>query len=477
MSTLTVEDIDPRTLLVDLNIREAKPSKGLIASIKDLGVLQPIIAVRTADGDIRVRMGNRRTLGAIEADRPTVPVIVVADEATDDQASIDRILAQYAENSHREGLTAAEEVGAVAQLLDLGMSAAAVTRRTQLPKARVAAVKTVQGSEAAQDAMGKYDLDIEQAAAVAEFADDPAAVKQLIEAAQYNAGSFKHRVQWLRDEREGRKKAAAKHAELTAAGVPLLPLGDQPPNGHRLYMLKDSDGKELTEESHQGCPGHTAFLNGTRDAVSYFCADPELHGHKPRYGDSVDGSGGVENLSAEEATEKRRETIANNKLWRSATTVRRDFLKELLARKKAPEGALWVIIQALAEGGTSLRRQMEKGHKAARPLLGLPESDVPYGQASVADLMDMLDKSTDDRVLLIALGLVLAAYEDATYADMWKNPTSHTDAADYFKLLVSWGYGLSEIEQLIVTACEERAAQLAEAAAAEATDGDDEAAA
>ena len=228
MTTLTVEDIDPRTLLVDLNIREAKPDKGLIASIKDHGVLEPIIAVRTADGDIRVRFGNRRTLGAIEADQATVPVIVVGDEATDDKATIDRILTQYDENTHRAGLTQADESGVVVQLLDLGMSAAAVTKRTQLPKAKVAAIKTVHGSEAAQAAMGKYDLTIEQAAVFDEFADDPDAIKQLGEYAGYGEYQFKHAVQRIRDRREEAKVAAAKHAELTAAGVPVLPLGDLP---------------------------------------------------------------------------------------------------------------------------------------------------------------------------------------------------------------------------------------------------------
>src|SRR5208283_3568593 len=47
-----------------------------VASIKDLGVLVPIMAVRTAEGAVRVRLGNRRTLGAIEAGRPTVPMLV-----------------------------------------------------------------------------------------------------------------------------------------------------------------------------------------------------------------------------------------------------------------------------------------------------------------------------------------------------------------------------------------------------------------
>jgi ParB-like chromosome segregation protein Spo0J len=95
-----------------------------VASIKDLGVLVPIVAVRTAEGAVRVRFGNRRTLRGIEAGRPTVPVPVIADEGTDSRAQVERIVAQYVENTQRSGLTQSEEVSVVATLLDLGLSAA-----------------------------------------------------------------------------------------------------------------------------------------------------------------------------------------------------------------------------------------------------------------------------------------------------------------------------------------------------------------
>ncbi len=70
-----------------------------VASIKDLGVLVPIVAVRTAEGSVPVRLANRRTLGAIEAGRPTVPVLVIVDEGRDSRAQVKRIVAQYVENT------------------------------------------------------------------------------------------------------------------------------------------------------------------------------------------------------------------------------------------------------------------------------------------------------------------------------------------------------------------------------------------
>ena len=108
-----LREIDPRTLLVDLNVRHASTADAdLIASVAEHGVLVPIVGVRTEDGRVRVRMGHRRTLAAIEADCATVPVVVVADdESTDDAGTVHRLILQWAENEHRAGLTNAEVAG------------------------------------------------------------------------------------------------------------------------------------------------------------------------------------------------------------------------------------------------------------------------------------------------------------------------------------------------------------------------------
>ena len=124
-------DVDPALLLVDRNIREAHLDKPFLASVKRHGVLVPIVAVRTPDG-LRVRMGNRRTLAAVQTARPTVPVLVTGAE-DDDHAA--RIVAQWSENEHRAALTNAERVEAVHQLSLYGLSAAQIATRTAAPKA------------------------------------------------------------------------------------------------------------------------------------------------------------------------------------------------------------------------------------------------------------------------------------------------------------------------------------------------------
>jgi ParB family chromosome partitioning protein len=165
-----MEQVDPATLLVDVNVRaETVADKDFVASVKDLGVLQPIRAVRTADGGLRVETGHRRTLAAIEAGLATVPVLVVADERTDDAGTVERIVRQYAENEHRTGLTAVDRLGVVEQLSLLNVSAAQIAKRTRMKRPEVDQALAVTRSDLAKAASVRYDLTLDQAAAVAEF--------------------------------------------------------------------------------------------------------------------------------------------------------------------------------------------------------------------------------------------------------------------------------------------------------------------
>lgn len=66
--------VDPATLIVSANVRaEVHLDKPFIASIRDQGVLVPIVARRRND-QLQVVLGQRRTLGAVEAGRALVPV-------------------------------------------------------------------------------------------------------------------------------------------------------------------------------------------------------------------------------------------------------------------------------------------------------------------------------------------------------------------------------------------------------------------
>jgi ParB family chromosome partitioning protein len=204
-----------------VNVRtETAADKDFVASIKDLGVLQPIRAVRTTDGALRVETGHRRTLAAIEAGLATVPVLVIADERTDDAGTVERIVRQYAENEHRTGLTTVDRLGVVEQLSLLNVSAAQIAKRTRMKRPEVDQALMVTRSDLAKAASVRYDLTLDQAAAVAEFEDDTETVKALVAAAK--SGQFDHVLERARQERDDTRARAQAETDLAATGVRVI---------------------------------------------------------------------------------------------------------------------------------------------------------------------------------------------------------------------------------------------------------------
>ncbi len=112
-----------------------------------------IVAVRTAENQLRGRFGHRRTLAAaVAAGTASVPVVVAADEAATDAASVKRLVGQYAENEHRTGLSNAERVGVIEQLSAFGVSSAQITKRTKATRADVDAALNIARSDLAKAA-------------------------------------------------------------------------------------------------------------------------------------------------------------------------------------------------------------------------------------------------------------------------------------------------------------------------------------
>jgi ParB family transcriptional regulator, chromosome partitioning protein len=118
----TLEHLDPHSLTLELNVRDvADLDAQFVASIKEHGVLTPIAAVRTEDGTVWVRAGQRRTLAAREANLSTVPVYLRPVATSDEAARIaERVPEQIVENDKRKGITEAQRARGIQQMLDAG---------------------------------------------------------------------------------------------------------------------------------------------------------------------------------------------------------------------------------------------------------------------------------------------------------------------------------------------------------------------
>ncbi|MEO6703717.1 MAG: ParB/RepB/Spo0J family partition protein, partial [Jatrophihabitantaceae bacterium] len=254
--------LDPTTLLLDGNIRaSADLDKDFLASIRERGVLVPIVAVRTADGPYRVRYGQRRTRAAIKTGRSTVPVVVIGDERDGDQASIERIVTQVHENEYRAGLTVADKAAAVEQLAAFGLSAAQIHKQVKGSRGEVDLALAVAGSELAKRAAARWDfLTLEQSATLADFENEPETIKVLVAAAK--EGVFEHAAQRAYDARAEAEQLAAITERLTKAGVPII---DNPGHSHRTirpldYLRGSKPGTGITRATHAKCPGHAAYI-------------------------------------------------------------------------------------------------------------------------------------------------------------------------------------------------------------------------
>jgi ParB family chromosome partitioning protein len=435
----TMVQVDPATLLVDRNVRHnALLSREFLASVADLGVLVPIVAVRTPGGELRVRYGHRRTLAAVEAGHAYVPVVVVADERSDDGGEVERLVTQYAENEHRSGLTTSERVEVFTQLSAFGVSASEIAKRTKTKRREVKAALSVGASELARAATARYDfLNLEQAAMVADFEDDAEAVKALVLAARN--GGFDHLAQRLRDDRAERAVTDAEAERLADQGVTVIePPGWSEP-GTELDHLMDSNGRALDPEGHRACPGHAAYVvtsygeDEHYDAwPCYVCCDPDAHGHRSKWAAPARAAVKADSASEEAARQERRRVLANNKAWRSAEAVRREWLVRLCSRKTPPQGAAKLVAEWLLLAERPLRVAIDQGSKAALALLG--------------SALKLEEATSERRAQVVALAVMLAAYEAATGTHSWRSPDSAT--ARYLRYLEANGYELSDVERL-----------------------------
>ena len=180
-----LEHLDPNTVQIGENIRDAVDlNKEFLDSLREHGVLVPLTAVRGDDGVVRIRNGQRRTLGAREVGLATVPVYVLPATATDDAAeAVERIVHQIVANDHKADLTDVQRTRGIQQMIDAGLSATKVAKRLSVSRDTVKAATTAAGSDTAMDALSSGQLSLTEAAAITEFEEDPASVSKLLEAA------------------------------------------------------------------------------------------------------------------------------------------------------------------------------------------------------------------------------------------------------------------------------------------------------
>lgn len=142
---VTEDDLGEKAVLMEVAVGDIVPNphqprlhfdEGSLAelsdSIRELGVLQPLLLRPADEGGYVLIAGERRWRAARRAGLATVPAVI---RSTDDLSSVEQALV---ENLHREDLTALEEAAAYQQLIeDFGLTHEQVATRVGKSRATV----------------------------------------------------------------------------------------------------------------------------------------------------------------------------------------------------------------------------------------------------------------------------------------------------------------------------------------------------
>jgi ParB family chromosome partitioning protein len=443
--------LDPATLVAHpANIREDHSDTDLLeltASVAARGVLEPLIVVPDSDGH-RILAGHRRCAAAISAQVPSVPCIVRADLG----AATDQVITMLVENTRRRDLTVIEEARGYAQLALAGLSAAKIAKATGTKATQVKRSLTVTDSQVALATAARYALSLDQALAVAEFDSDTEAVKLLVVTASNDPQRWDHVVGRLRADRDTQVAFDAAVARLTEAGLRVVAEDDLPEESRQLSELTDADAIALDATTHAICPGHVVVIDAyDPDQEVAFCIDPGAHGHHDRYAhrqSTVPSRTGPDGKLTEEAKADRRAVIEGNRAWRAAREVRMAFLRELLARKTAPNGTLRYAVETVV---TRPERVGDGSEDMVTDLLGVKPTGGGEWSQHRATAAQLADQAVDARLPLVLLAQVAADAETAMHDHAWREDRP-TQAARWLTWLAGVGYQLADIEAKVVAA-------------------------
>lgn len=439
----TIEHIDPNQIEVETNVRTiVNVDAALVASIREFGVLEPVVCRRTEDGTVTVRMGQRRVLAARKAEAATIPAYIVEG----DDSTVTRLVEQFAENEHRAGLTEPERAAVFQQLAFEGMTVPQIAKQTGVKKAVVEAGITVAESEFAGKIATKHAVTLDQAAALIEFEGDKDAVARLVQVAEDAPEQFAHELQRQRDERERNERVQYERTTLEEAGFTILESRPEAYYDKEHISIRDlvtAEGEKVTvEHLAEVSPkfAHVRSYYGGDVDVAYFVIEPKAHGFK-----KVSANGNASGGMTDEQKAERKTLIANNKAWDSAEVVRREWLASFLSRKTLPKDATAFVAVGLTRHRVDVSSALAAGNRFAAKLLGLPESEGFYSPSPVDGYAEQPGKAGH-----ATLAVVLAGMELATGRYTWRSPDSK--AVRYFGQLAAWGYPLSDVEQIVVNA-------------------------
>lgn len=330
----TTDNIElPRVPISQIHDHPANPRRDAVAgddmveSIRQQGILDPLMVAPRPDGGWVLIDGHRRKNGAIRAGLEEVPVNPRYDLVTDSQ----QIEVMAITGLQKELLSPVEEAAAYEQLALLGMDDNAIAAATGFTKARIQSRKNLgRLTEQARDHLHDGQLTLGDAEAMLEFADDQAATAKLDDA--IGTGNFRQQVHLMRQQRTRsveRDAIAAGFREAGAVQVQTVP-GDP-----GAYVLDGEERRGIsgmhmfpedlrTPTAHDGCLAYTVPESIWSDP-RLVCIDPARHPS------SVTAAPAAAAPGPSEWEKQQAERHARAAKARAASAARMDWLRDHFA--------------------------------------------------------------------------------------------------------------------------------------------------
>ncbi|WP_426624509.1 ParB/RepB/Spo0J family partition protein [Leifsonia sp. McL0607] len=432
----SLRHVDPNSIVIETNARTLPIlSEEWIAELKANGVMTPVSGWLNEAGEVVVRAGQRRVLGARAAGLTTVPVYLTIQS----QKTADRIVDQVIENEQREAMSSSDLAAAYQQLSFEGLNLTTIAKRLSKKREEVKTGLAVAQNQQAAAAVIDYQLTLDQAAVLIEFEDDEEARTTLIRVATTAPTQFAHEAQRQRDRRARADRKAKLIADLTGRGFVHLTSSGYDDDKKVLLPIADltKDGNPATAEDVADLPGRSFRLDWNDKPVLYVNGWKEAGFKKARTTVTAP-------MTDEQKTE-RRELIANNKAWDSAEVVRREWLTTVVRKAKLPSDAARFAATGLTTYSGEVYRAMQEQSALAHTLLGIEQDKSGY---FAGDNIGGWVAAHPTKAQHATLAVVLGGIESGTSRNTWRSPRQN-DAA-YFRQLATWGYPLSEVEQLLI---------------------------
>lgn len=422
--------------------REVGDVEELAASVKALGILEPVLVTPNGKG-FTVVAGERRLAAAKKAGLKAIPAIV---RDLDDRQMAEIMIV---ENLQREDLSPLEEAHAFRRLLDLGYKQEEIAARIGRSQSHISKrLALLELPERAAEAVHSGGIPLESALHLTKLKEHPELIEKLLDRTKQGIEIRDYHIRTELDGAKRQEKVAKAKADLKAKGIRVISAG--PKWGSRKDGVVLLDGQKqgwnqnprlegVKASQHKKEPCHAASVDGYDGKVLSWCTKPERHAKKGESEVKATKIPSAEKGESTSAKKQRQQEEALNEALENRETPRLEFMRGLVKAKVRREPVLeFLTLQLLDDGAPGYGGLLTQ---LASPILR--DEPKPKPGSSSPPLSEIAGRELDRMALVVALSIGEEQLQEAGAWGDWKGPV----ITRHLTFLVSYGYELSEAER------------------------------